>query len=90
MMGKIVIKSLSHDKFPQKGVYEWPIYVKEKFRFPWSYDSVEEYLILEGYVEKETIGKRHLIKPADFVTFSKGIECKGNILSGVNQYYNFS
>jgi uncharacterized protein len=72
------------------GVFNWPIWTKEVSRFDWSYDSVEECLLLEGQVTVETEdGKSVSFGKGDFVTFPKGLSCTWNVHKPVKKHYNF-
>lgn len=88
-MSKVKIEKLSDDEINNRGIKSWPIWQKEKSRFDWTYDSVEECLILEGEVSVETPEGVVHIKKGDFVTFSKDLTCVWDIKSDIKKHYNF-
>jgi uncharacterized protein len=87
---EIKVQKLSDDELRDMGVFNWPIWTKEVSRFDWSYDSVEECLLLEGQVTVETEdGKSVSFGKGDFVTFPKGLSCTWNVHKPVKKHYNF-
>lgn len=88
-MSEIIISILSEETIKQRGIRSWPIWEKEISRFDWQYSGDEECLILEGEVTVETIKGTYAIKPGDFVTFKKGLECVWDIKKPIRKYYNF-
>ncbi len=88
-MGKIVITSPSAEEIRGKGVTEWPVWEKGISRFAYEYDADEECFILSGEVTVETSEGVFSIKPGDFVTFRKGLQCLWNITQPVRKHYNF-
>ncbi|MFH1440510.1 MAG: cupin domain-containing protein [Candidatus Omnitrophota bacterium] len=87
---EIKVERLSQDELDKRGVKGWPIWTKEVSRFPWSYDSVEECLILEGQVTVETKdGQKVKFGKGDFVTFPKGLSCTWIVEKPVRKHYNF-
>ncbi len=86
----IQIDKLTEQELEQKGVFEWPIWEKEKSRFDWYYDSQEQCYLLEGNVTVETPdGKKVSFGKGDFVTFPKNLSCVWDIQSPVKKHYNF-
>ncbi len=86
----IKIEKLSPDEIKKRGITNWPIWTKEVSRFDWSYDSVEECLILEGEVTVETQdGKAVNFGKGDFVTFPKGLSCTWTVKKPVRKHYKF-
>jgi uncharacterized cupin superfamily protein len=87
---EIRVERLSNDELKKKGVEGWPIWTKEVSKFPWSYDSTEECLILEGQVTVETKdGGKVKFGKGDFVTFPKGLSCTWVVEKPVKKHYNF-
>lgn len=86
---QIQIISLSPQEIAQKMIHSWPIWEKEISVFPWTYDTEEHCLILEGdiYVttNKETV---HII-PGNYVIFPAGLQCKWDIRKPVKKHYQF-
>ncbi len=88
-MSKLFLKKLSPQEIKSRGIESWPIWEKEISRFPWTYDSYEECLILEGEVNVETSEGIFNIVPGDFVIFEKGLKCVWDIKSPIRKHYNF-
>ncbi len=88
-MSKVIIEKLNEQELKNRGVFNWPVWEKEKSKFDWYYDSDEECYIIEGEVVVETDKGEYILKPGDFVTFKKGLECVWNIKSDVKKHYNF-
>lgn len=72
------------------GVYEWPIWTKEKSTFDWTYDRTEICYFVRGKVivtpegeEPQEFGR------GDFVTFPKGMKCTWEILKDVEKHYRY-
>ncbi len=87
---EIKVEKLSQDELKKRGVEDWPIWTKEVSKFPWTYDSVEECLILDGQVTVETEdGKKVKFGKGDFVTFPKGLSCTWLVEKPVRKHYNF-
>lgn len=87
---EIKVEKLSQEELKKRGVESWPIWTKEVSKFPWSYDSIEECLILEGHVTVEIKdGKSVKFGKGDFVTFPKGLSCTWIVEKPVRKYYNF-
>ena len=87
---EIKVEKLSQEELKKRGVESWPIWTKEVSKFPWSYDSIEECLILEGQVTVEIKdGKSVKFGKGDFVTFPKGLSCTWIVEKPVRKYYNF-
>ena len=87
---EIKVEKLSQDELKKRGVEGWPIWTKEVSKFPWTYDSIEECLILEGQVTVETEdGKKVKFGKGDFVTFPKGLSCTWIVEKPVRKHYNF-
>ncbi len=87
---EIKVQKLSDEELKEMGVFNWSIWTKEVSRFDWSYDSVEECLLLEGQVTVETKdGKSVSFGKGDFVTFPKGLSCTWNVHKPVKKHYNF-
>ncbi|MBD3322257.1 MAG: DUF861 domain-containing protein [Chitinivibrionales bacterium] len=73
-----------------QGIFSWPIWEKEKSRFDWHYDSVEECYLLEGLVVVETEdGGKVEFGAGDFVRFPRGLSCVWDIKKPVKKHYNF-
>jgi uncharacterized cupin superfamily protein len=87
---EIKVQKLGQEQLKQMGVFDWPVWKKEKLSFPWSYDCIEECYFLEGDVTVEPKGGNAVsFGKGDFVTFPKGMDCTWNIKSPVKKHYNF-
>ena len=89
-MATVKIEKLSDKQITERGIRSWPVWEKEISRFPWTYDTEEQCLILEGDVTIETKNGKFHLKPGDFVTFENGLECIWDIRSAVKKHYHFS
>lgn len=86
----IEVERLSREELEKRGVFSWPIWTKEASRFPWTYDSIEECLFLEGEVTVETKdGRKVSFGKGDFVTFPRGLSCTWDVKKPVRKHYNF-
>lgn len=88
--GAIKVEKLDEEQLRKKGVYSWPTWEKEKSRFDWTYDSIEQCYFLEGDVTVETAEGKVQIEKGDFVTFSKGLSCIWDIRKPVRKHYRFT
>lgn len=86
---KVKIEKLSEDAIKARGIRSWPIWKKEVSKFDWSYDGVEECLILAGRAKISSSGETVEIKAGDFVTFPKGMDCVWEITEPIRKHYNF-
>jgi uncharacterized cupin superfamily protein len=68
---------------------KWPIWEKEISEFDYSYDKIEQCLILEGEVDIFANNKKWSFTKGDFVVFPKGFKCKWVIKKPVKKHYNF-
>ena len=86
----IEIKKLSLDEVKKMGIDLWPIWEKEKSRFDWHYDQIEECFLLEGKVIVESKdGTKVEFGKGDFVSFPRGLSCTWDIQEPVKKHYNF-
>lgn len=87
---KILIEKPTKEDLAARDVSSWPIWEKERSRFDWHYDSIEECYLLEGKVVVQTEdGNRVSFGKGDFVTFPKGLSCHWDIKVPVKKHYNF-
>jgi uncharacterized protein len=87
---KIKVEKLSADELKKRGVLSWPVWEKERSRFPWHYDAQEECYFLEGRVTVESSdGVKTDFGAGDFVTFPKGLEAVWIIHEPVRKHYRF-
>jgi uncharacterized cupin superfamily protein len=88
-MTQVTIEKLTEDEMKARQIETWPIWTKEVSRFDWSYDSTEQCFIIEGELVVETPEGNYSIKPGDFVTFQKGLQCVWDIKKPVKKHYKF-
>lgn len=88
-MDNIIVEQLTPTQIKEKKIEQWPIWEKEISTFDWYYDSDEQCLLLEGYVEVEAEGKTTIVKKGDFVTFKKGLSCVWHVKQAVKKHYKF-
>jgi hypothetical protein len=84
----ILIEQLDDDQLDELGVFNWPVWEKEESKFDWYYDSQERCYILEGSVDIITEFEQVTLRPGDFVTFPKGLECVWDINSTIRKHYS--
>ena len=83
-------KNPDEGKLQEIGVKSWPIWEKEVSSFPWTYDSSETCLILEGEViVTPTNGEPVKIESGNLVTFPRGMSCQWDIKKRIKKHYNF-
>ena len=83
-------KKPDEGKLQEIGVKSWPIWEKEVSSFPWTYDSSETCLILEGEViVTPTNGEPVKIESGNLVTFPRGMSCQWDIKKRIKKHYNF-
>ena len=86
----IVASSPSEDQLEALGVRNWPLWTKEVSTFPWTYDSSETCLFLEGDVIVTPEGGRPVrMGKGDLVTFPEGMSCTWEIQKAVRKHYKF-
>ena len=84
-----------HKPAPMKlevlGVYDWPVWRKEKSRFPWTYQAQETCYFLKGrVVVTPDVGEPREFVRGDLVTFPKGLSCTWEILEDVEKHYDLA
>jgi uncharacterized protein len=71
-------------------VRTWPIWTKEVSTFPWSYDSAETCLFLDGEVVVTPEGGEPVrVGAGDLVTFPAGMSCTWQVKRPVRKHYKF-
>ena len=86
----IVAHSPSEEQLDALGVRNWPIWTKEVSTFPWTYDSSETCLFLEGdVIVTPEDGQPVKMGKEDLVTFPQGMSCTWEIRQAVRKHYNF-
>lgn len=72
------------------GVLQWPIWIKEASKFPWTYEEDETCYLLEGeVVVTPANGAPVKLGRHDLVTFPAGLACTWEIMSPVRKHYAF-
>lgn len=89
-MKSMSLKKICREEILEKGINSWPVWEKEISSFPWTYDSREECLILEGEFTVETDDGNYLVQAGDYVVFEKGLKCRWNITKAVKKHYKFT
>ena len=67
----------------------YPIWECKPSEFPWSYNSTEQCLVLEGEVTVVTEEGESSIGPGDLVTFPSGLSCTWKVSKVVKKHYTF-
>ena len=90
-MSEIIVAHLpSEEQLEALGVRNWPIWTKEVSTFPWTYDSSETCLFLEGdVIVTPEDGQPVKMGKGDLVTFPQGMSCTWEIRQAVRKHYNF-
>jgi uncharacterized cupin superfamily protein len=90
IMCKILLRKITGEEIEKEGISKWPVWEKEVSRFPWTYDTREECLILKGEFTVETDSGTYLVQEGDFVIFEPGLSCIWDIKKAVKKHYRFS
>ncbi|UCC59000.1 MAG: cupin domain-containing protein [Candidatus Bathyarchaeum sp.] len=67
----------------------WPIWEKEKSKFPWEYNVQETCLILEGKAVVSTPEGSVEFEAGDYVIFPEGLVCTWEIKQPIKKRYKF-
>jgi len=87
---KITVEKIKEDVLKKQGILSWPIWQKEISDFDWFYDTTEQFYVLEGEVEVDTVdGQKVRFGAGDFVTCPKGIQCTWHVKKPIRKHYNF-
>lgn len=86
----IKVEKLSQKKLEEMSVTSWPVWECGVSEFDWTYEEEEVCQILQGSVEVITEWQNVEIKPGDFVTFPKGLNCFWKVLEPVKKHYSFN
>lgn len=87
---KITIEKKQEKQLKDLRITDWPIWECEPSTFDWHYDQQEQCYILEGEITVRTSEEEVSIKPGDFVTFPKGLDCEWTVKKPVRKHYSFS
>ena len=86
---RIAIEKGDKEKMARQGVFDWPIWECEPSVFDWHYDQEECCYIIEGEIKVKTGQEEVLIRPGDYVTFPRGLDCTWTVLKPVRKHYSF-
>ncbi len=86
-MAKINIEKPTEKQLKELNVESWPVWEKEKSKFPWFYDEPETCFILEGKANVKTKEETVTFGAGDLVTFPAGLECEWEILEDIRKRY---
>jgi len=90
-MNEVKVEKPSQEKLEDLGVFDWPVWEKERSSFPWTYDSPEICYILEGKVRVTPQGGEAVVfSTGDLVTFPLGMICFWEVLIPVKKHYLFA
>jgi uncharacterized protein len=89
-MAKVNIEQLGKEEIEERRIKSWPLWEREVSRFDWTYDADEECYILEGEVEVQTSEGNYQMRPGDFVTFNRGLNCVWDIKKSIRKNYRFT
>jgi uncharacterized cupin superfamily protein len=67
----------------------YPIWECEPSEFPWTYDSAEVCLLIEGQVTVTTDEGEVSFGPGDLVRFPAGLSCRWKVTERVRKHYTF-
>jgi len=85
-----VVRNPDEAQLKTLGARTWPIWTCEVSAFPWTYDSQETCLLLEGEVVVTPEGGSGVtIKAGDLVVFPAGMACHWNVVKPVRKHYRF-
>ena len=85
---EIKVTNPTSEDLAGQGVFDWPIWEKEVFRFDWHYDTDETCYLLEGRVAVTTAdGRTVRFGTGDMVAFPKGLSCTWDISVPVRKHY---
>lgn len=89
-MSTVKIEKLTEQEIAKREIRSWPTWEKEVSEFPWTYDSLEECLVIEGEVTvTPDAGTPVTIKAGDFATFPRGMSCTWEVTRPIRKHFNF-
>jgi len=86
---RIVIEQTEKKELARQGVFDWSIWTCEPSVFDWHYNQEESCYILEGEITVKTCHEEVSIRPGDFVTFPRGLDCTWTVTKPVRKHYTF-
>ena len=88
-MVKFEKKQPSDKELADLGVETWGVWTKEISEFPWEYDEMETFFVLEGEAEVSSGKDKIRFQPGDLVTMHKGVKCTWNVRKPIKKRYYF-
>ncbi|MCP4900507.1 MAG: cupin domain-containing protein [bacterium] len=86
-----VYKNPSNERIEELGALSWPIWTCEPSTFPWTYDSAETCLLIEGdVIVTPEEGEPVRFGKGDLVSFPEGMSCTWEVKVAVKKHYRFS
>jgi len=86
-MSEIKIEKPSEQKLKELGTDNWSPWECEPSTFDWSYDSNEDFYVLEGKVKVKTPTEEVEFGKGDLVTFPKGTTCTWTVIEKIRKLY---
>lgn len=89
-LSEVTVVKPTDEMLEELGVFNWPIWEKEKSNFPWHYDAAETCYLLKGRVTVTPAGGDEVTFGAgDLVTFPARMSCFWEIHEDVRKHYTF-
>ena len=83
-------KNPDEAKMNEMGVFDWPVWTKERSEFTWSYDQTETCFFVDGdVIVTPDNGDPVKMGKGDFVVFPAGMSCTWKIINNVKKHYRF-
>ena len=86
-MSEIKIEKPSEQKLKELGTESWSPWECEPSTFDWSYDSNENFYVLEGKAKVKTPTEEVEFGKGDLVTFPKGTTCTWAVVEKIRKVY---
>jgi len=71
------------------GVEEWGVWTKEVSQFPWEYDEMETFYVLEGKAKITSDNESVEFGKGDLVTCQAGVKCVWQVFERIKKHYHF-
>tara|TARA_Y100001936_G_C15695707_1_gene468302 strand:- start:113 stop:391 length:279 start_codon:yes stop_codon:yes gene_type:complete len=86
----LVEQKASPMKLEVLGVFDWPIWKKEKSIFEWKYAKQETCYIIRGkFTVTPENGQPQLFQRGDLITFPKDLKCTWEIHEDVEKHFDY-
>ena len=86
---RIQIEQYDKEELARQGVFAWPIWTCEVSVFDWHYGQEEPCYLLAGEITVKTKYEEVTIRPGDYVTFPRGLDCTWTVKKPVRKHYTF-